>query len=63
MHRGDYHYAAACKQARNYIQAISEDPMSRFTGAPVDDIIEGWMRTHVKACEACKEATFEANMP
>jgi hypothetical protein len=55
-------YAAACKQAEEEIEAIYLDPMTKYSGV-ADEIVEAWMRTHIKACEKCREATFEANMP
>jgi len=54
-------YAAACKQANDWIDAVLTDPMGKY--APVDEIIEGYMRKHVVNCEPCREATFQANMP
>jgi len=62
MRRGEMRYAAACENADEEIQAIYDDPMTKHHGM-ADEIIEGWFKTHIKACEKCREATFQANMP
>lgn len=56
-------YVAACKKAREYMQALTEDPMTVAYGAPVDEIMEGYMARHNRTCDVCREATVQASMP
>lgn len=56
-------YVQACKAAQDYVEALVEDPMTVAMHAPVDEIIEGYMRKHVHACRDCEEASIEASMP
>ncbi len=60
--KGRILYAAACRQADEEIEAVYLDPMTKYSGC-ADEIIEAWMKTHIKACEKCRKATHEANMP
>lgn len=61
--RRPFRYAAVCKEARKYERELVEDPMTIAYGAPVDEIMGGYMARHIKTCEACRMASFEANTP
>ena len=61
--RRPFRYVAVCKKAREYEQQLVEDPMTVAYGAPVDEIMEDRMARHIKTCEECRMASFEANTP
>jgi hypothetical protein len=56
-------YTPACKKAQDYMEAVTEDPMTVAYGAPVDEIMEDYMARHNQTCEKCREATIQASMP
>lgn len=57
----EYHASVDCEEANAFIEGLLEDPMS--AGAPLDEIIDGWLKKHVKTCTACQDATVLARMP
>jgi hypothetical protein len=38
-----------------YMSALFDDPMTDAVGAPVDDIVEGFERSHRRKCARCQE--------
>jgi hypothetical protein len=45
-----------CTAVRKYLDALYNDPMSE--GAPLDDIVQGFERSHRRKCTRCQ--TFGA---
>ena len=52
-----------CEKAMSFVEGLFNDPMTRAMGAPMKEIIQGWLGAHLDSCELCKLATTEANMP
>ncbi len=52
-----------CRAAQKFLRMLDADPMGRAMGAPFGEIIEGWLRKHIRTCEKCRKATMEGNMP
>jgi hypothetical protein len=44
-----------CPEARRFVRALLNDPMTKAMGAPVDEIIEGFERRHRRRCKRCQE--------
>jgi hypothetical protein len=42
-----------CPKVRSYLDALYNDPMS--VGAPLDEIVEGFERSHRVKCKRCQE--------
>jgi len=57
-------YAAACdcKIANEKLEGINEDPIT-IESSCGGEISQDWLKSHVKSCKKCEEATVEANMP
>lgn len=58
-----YVHSSECKEADKYVELVCSDPMTSGMGAPVGDILDGYLKRHIKNCKKCKEATIEANTP
>ena len=57
------YWPAVCQVAEGFRRDLLEDPMTAGSHAPVDEIIEGWMKKHVGHCAQCRDAYLEANTP
>ena len=44
-----------CPEARQFIDALFNDPMTEAMGAPIDDIMEGFEQKHRARCLRCQE--------
>jgi hypothetical protein len=44
-----------CPEVKKFCEALFEDPMTKAMGAPVDDILEGFQRSHKRKCKRCQE--------
>jgi hypothetical protein len=43
-----------CPAVAAYRAMVSDDPMTEFIGAPVDEIMEGFERRHMAVCDRCR---------
>ena len=53
----------SCPVASKFISDLENDPMTHGMGAPVGEIVDGWMRKHRQTCPQCQEEWMEAQMP
>jgi predicted nucleic acid-binding Zn ribbon protein len=42
-----------CPEYAKYVDALTGDPMTHAMGAPVDEIMEDFERSHKAKCERC----------
>jgi hypothetical protein len=43
-----------CPKASSFFEGLFNDPMTEAYGAPVDDIVEGFERSHRMRCKQCQ---------
>ncbi len=43
-----------CQPVAEFTKSLIDDPMTAATGAPIDDIMEGFARKHRVNCERCQ---------
>lgn len=43
-----------CMVVKEYTTSLLEDPMTEASGAPVDEILEGFAKRHRLLCERCQ---------
>jgi hypothetical protein len=44
-----------CPAVADYTNCLFDDPMTGAMGAPVDDIMEDFEKSHRKTCKRCQE--------
>jgi hypothetical protein len=55
MPRHVYPLDPACPEVRKFMDGLTNDPMTWATGAPIDNIVEGFEKKHRRKCERCRE--------
>jgi len=62
MHRMTYTAACDCEEANKRLRVITEDPIT-IESSCGGEISQDWLKSHIKTCDKCKQATSEGNMP
>jgi hypothetical protein len=52
-----------CQEFWDRVCSLVDDPLTSCYGAPVDEIVDGWERSHVRTCSTCRERTELEGMP
>ena len=45
----------SCPKVKRYYRVLTEDPMTKAMGAPVDEIMEHFERKHKAKCKRCQK--------